>query len=255
MNTNSYTWLAQYYDELFQPFRLSVDAAHRHILAPILPKVTTACDLACGTGTTAIAIARHGIKVFAVDLSPKMCRITRTKSQRASVPVHVLRADMRDFKLPTPVDLIICEGDALNHLPRKSDLVKVARAAARALKPAGYFFFDVNMRKGFRQYWSRTQWMERPGLAVVMRGGEDHLHDKAWCDIDWFIRERTLWRRHHERIEEVCWSPTEIRRALTAAGFDRVRTWDAAPFFPDNPLVLRGCRALFLARKAPTQKV
>jgi ubiquinone/menaquinone biosynthesis C-methylase UbiE len=55
-----YRWLAQYYDELFSPFRFPIDVARERILSRILPQVETACDLACGTGTTALILARKG---------------------------------------------------------------------------------------------------------------------------------------------------------------------------------------------------
>ena len=52
-----------------------------------------------------------------------------------------------------------------------------------------------------------------------------------------------------ERLEEVCWNSAEIRRTLAAAGFDRIRAWDAAPFFKDNRLIRPGCRTVYLAGK------
>jgi hypothetical protein len=55
-----YRWLAQYYDELFSPFRFPIDVARERILSRILPQVETACDLACATGTTALILARKG---------------------------------------------------------------------------------------------------------------------------------------------------------------------------------------------------
>ncbi|MGP8173861.1 MAG: hypothetical protein ACLP7O_04860, partial [Terracidiphilus sp.] len=61
-----YRWLAQYYDELFSSFRFPIDAARERLLGRILPHVETACDLACGTGTTALALARKGIHMYAV---------------------------------------------------------------------------------------------------------------------------------------------------------------------------------------------
>lgn len=245
-----YRWLAQYYDQIFSPFRLPLDQARERILHPILPHVGTACDLACGTGTTALILARKGIKTYAVDLSPLMCRLAREKAGRARLPVHVLRSDMRSFRLPELVDLITCEADALNHVPRKRDLRMVARAVARALRPGGYFFFDVNNSLGFRRYWSGTAWFEKPGVAVVMRNGYNHRADRAWSDIGWFVRDGTCWRRHHERVEEVCWDAGEIRRVLRDNGFDRLRAWDAASFFKSNPLIVPGCRTVYLARKA-----
>lgn len=247
--TEPYRWLARYYDELFGSWRGPADAARQHILGKLLPRVQTACDLACGTGTTALAFARQGIRTYAVDLSPGMCRAAREKARAAGLPVRVLRADMRSFRLPESVDLITCEFDAVNHIPRKSDLAKVARAASRALRPAGRFFFDVNNAAGFRSYWKGALWLEAPGACMVMRNGHDAEAKKAWSDVEWFIRDGRRWGRHSERVEEVCWTEAEIRAALRAAGFRRVRAWDGGAFFPDDPLIKPGCRTVYLATK------
>ena len=247
-----YKWLARYYDQLFLSSRSPADTVREQVLGRLLPRVKSACDLACGTGTTALSLAREGIKMYAVDLSPVMCRLAREKARRAGLPLRVLCADMRRFRLPEVVDLVTCEFDALNHVPRKTDLRKVARAVAKALRPGGYFYFDVNNRLGFERYWTSPWWIEKPGVVLVMRNGNDSRHDKAWCDIEWFIREGSLWRRHRERVDEVCWSREEIRCALVEAGFDRLCAWDGAPFFQKvHPLITRGCRTIYLARKSP----
>jgi SAM-dependent methyltransferase len=245
-----YRLLAQYYDEIFSPLRFPIVKAREQVLGRILPGVNVACDLACGTGTTALELARKGIRMYAVDLSPLMCRLTREKANRAHADVRVQRADMRCFRLPEPVDLVTCEGDALNHVQRKADLLLVAKAVARALCPGGYFFFDVNNALGFKRYWSGTSWLEKPGVVVVMRNGHNLRASKAWSEIEWFIRQGSRWRRHHERVDEVCWSAEEIRRVLKKAGFDQVHAWDAAPFFKHNPMIVPGCRTEYLARKA-----
>ena len=109
--TQSYGWLAEHYDELFD-FRSPFVSARQSVLQPILPYVESACDLACGTGTTALELAGAGIRTFGVDLSPAMCRIARKKAKAAGVPIRIIRADMRNFRLPDPVELIVCEFDA-----------------------------------------------------------------------------------------------------------------------------------------------
>jgi len=238
-----YRWLARYYDQLFQPFRTPIDAARESALRSILPRVHTACDLACGTGTTALMLARQGIRVYGVDLSAQMCRLTRDKAKAARLPIGVIRADMRSLRLPEPVDLALCEFDAVNHVPQKADLRKVAKSVWRALRPGGFFCFDVNTSRAFREYW-----IERPGLAVVMRNGHNDECDHAWCDIELFVREGKFWKRHRERIDEVCWTSTEIRKIFQGAGFDRLRARDAAAFSKDMRMA-RGCRTIYLARK------
>jgi SAM-dependent methyltransferase len=252
-----YLWLAQYYDEVFAPHRSPFQKARNKFLQRILPRVKSACDLACGTGVTALIYARHGIETFAVDLSPAMCRLTSEKALRESLPVQVIQEDMRSFRLPHTVDLITCESDALNHIPRRSDLRIVTRAVGRALNAGGYFLFDVNNAKGFRRYWTGNVCIEKPGVMLVMRNGHSRDARRAWSDVEWFIRENgkdagqsELWRRHHERVEEVCWTREEIWENLSEAGFDRLRSWDAKPFYRNNPYLTRGCHAIYLARKS-----
>ena len=245
-----YKWLAEYYDQLFTFHVPWFEAARQRVLDGVLPRLDSACDLACGTGTTALRLARQGIKMFGVDLSPAMCRLAREKARNARLPVRVIRADMRDFRLPEPVGLVLCEFDALNHLRRKQDLRRVAGAVARALKPGGYFYFDVNNRRAFETIWPGCWWIEKPGVALVMRGGYNPKRDRGWTECEWFLRDGKRWRRHRELIEQVAWTAAQTRGALSDAGFDQIRAWDAMSFFKGDPRITSGCRTFYLARKA-----
>src|SRR3712207_8731907 len=98
MPSDVYRWLAKYYDHLFE-YRRSFDSARDTILGPILGGVVSACDIGCGTGTTALLFAAKGIRTFAVDLSPEMCRVARRKAREAGLPLQVFCADMRTFKI------------------------------------------------------------------------------------------------------------------------------------------------------------
>ena len=244
-----YRWLAEYYDRIFAPWRGPFVAARRHILRRVMPRVRSACDLACGTGDTALELDAGGVRVYAIDASPGMCRATREKARRARAAVRVIHANMAAFSLPEPVDLVTCECDALNHLPRCRDLRRVVRAVSQALRPGGHFYFDVNTARGFDSYWRGDHWMEAPGVIAVMRSG--HKGNHAWSDVEWVIREGRLWRRRTERVDEVCWPAAEIEATLYREGFDRVQAWDAAPFLRDTKIP-RNCRTFYLARKART---
>ncbi len=244
-----YRWLAEHFDKVFAGYRIFIEEAHRAILEPILPEVHVACDLACGTGSTALDLAARGIRMYGVDLSAGMCRAARRKAKERKLALKVIQADMRTVRLPEPADLILSEYDAVNHVPRRSDLRRVALAVARALKPGGWFFFDVNNLAGFDKYWRGIWWIEKPGIVLAMRNGHDLKHRKAWVDCEWFVQEGRLWRRHTERVEEVCWTEDEIRSVLTAAGFAEIQMWDATPFLKGDGITTPGCRSFFLARK------
>jgi len=245
-DVNRYRYLAKYYDQVFGFAASWSEPARRAIVEPLLPEVASACDLCCGTGTTAVALARRGIRTFAVDLSPGMCRAAREKA----VEVRVLRSDMRTFRLPGRVDLVTCEFDALNHVPEEEDLAAVARSVARALRPGGHFYFDLNNSPAFRRLWPGTWFVDTPGVAMVMHGGYDRERDRAWSAVEWFICEGSLWRRRTEKVREVCWTAAEVRTTLREAGFDRIRAWDAERFFRrTDPAIRPGFRTFYLARK------
>jgi SAM-dependent methyltransferase len=248
--TKPYRWVAECYDEVFGASRAPMDAVRERLLGGILKRAESVCDLACGTGETALWFARRGLRTFAVDLSPGMVRITRRKVRAAGLPVRVIQADMRDFRLPGPVDLITCEYDAVNHVPDREDLAAVARCVARALRPGGHFCFDVNNSLGFRRYWNGPFWIETRNVCMVMRSGHNEAGDRAWSDVETFIREGRHWVRGHDRVEEVCWGGAEIRATLREAGFDRVRAWDGAICFPGNTAITRGCRTIYLAKRS-----
>ncbi len=248
--TRPYRLLARFYDVLTAP----VPPMNRHtrgrILGKILKQVRSACDLGCGSGETALDLARRGMKVYAVDLSPANCRIVREKARRNRLSIKVIRADMRRFHLPEPVDLVTCEFAALNHLPRKQDLISAFRAVARALKPGGWFGFDLNTPKSLREQTHMTEWMERPEFKLLMRGRYDKRRRVATVSFDWFVPAGRLWRHQREAFPHIAWSNAEIRRALRRAGFRRVRFFDGVDVRPRMPGAKRGWDAYYLARKA-----
>ncbi|MGH9804691.1 MAG: class I SAM-dependent methyltransferase [Candidatus Acidiferrales bacterium] len=245
-----YGMLARFYDTLADYAPAMNRHARERILGRILDQVRSACDLACGSGETALALAHRGLKVYAVDLSPTFCRITRRKARRARLPVRVLCADMRRFRLPRRVDLVTCEFAGLNHLPRKDDLLPVFRAVARALGPGGWFLFDLNTPKSLREQMQMTEWVEKPEFKLLMRGHYDRKRRAGILTFDWFVAAGKLWRHQRETVDHIAWSDAEIRRALRRAGFRRPRFFDGLDVRPPMPGAKRGYDAYYLAKKS-----
>ncbi len=244
-----YTLLAQFYDEM-APYAPGMNRhARRRILRKVLGQVRSACDLACGSGETALDFARHSLKVYAVDFSPTLCHITREKARRARLPVRVLCTDMRRFRLPEPVDLVTCEFAGLNHLPHKADLIPVFRAVARALRPGGWFLFDLNTPKSLREQSQVTEWVEKPEFKLLLRGRYDPRRRTATLTFDWFIPVGRFWRHQREMVGHIAWRDEEIRRALRRADFRRLRFWDGLDVRPRMPGAKRGYDTYYLAQR------
>src|ERR1700752_2491787 len=102
-----YALLAHYYDVLCGYAAPLNRHVRGHILRTVLPKVQSVCDLGCGSGETALELARRGLEVHAVDSSPVFCEAVCASARRAKLEVAVHCDDMRDFTLPHPVDLVL----------------------------------------------------------------------------------------------------------------------------------------------------
>jgi len=200
----------------------------------------------------AIRFARKGLRVYGVDVSPAMLQRAREKIRLAGVRVQLIHADMRIFRLPEPVDLISAEWGVVNHVPRKQDLLRVAKAVARGLRPGGYFMFDINRQSLFEDVWAETEIRETKGYFHVQQGGWNPRQRKGWLRMTWFVSgPRGVWRRFDQSAKQVHWSTAEVRRTLQRAGFERIRAFDYMALTSKNwsPAKFRGFKTLFLARK------
>lgn len=106
-----------------------------HLLEPHLPASGVAIDLGCGVGTATLFLARHGLKVIAVD---KQCRALEILKSRLEpgMSVELVHADMSEWQVPK-ADVIIA-GFALFFLDQ-SQLEAFWPRVAEALPPGGLF--------------------------------------------------------------------------------------------------------------------
>ncbi len=104
--------------------------------------VGSALDLCCGTGA-GMAMLRPLCRerVIGVDFSLGMLARAqrRLASDRDTVPVHLIRADVLALALDVELDVVTCFG-ALGHVVGR-DQHRLLGVVARALKPGGRFVF------------------------------------------------------------------------------------------------------------------
>jgi SAM-dependent methyltransferase len=109
-----------------------------------------ALDLGCGTGATAVRLARLGIRVTLVDSSPAMLDMAKRTAQEAGVTDRVVvqhgdAAQLADLFHPRSFDVILCH----NILEYCNDPAAVLCGAARVLRdPSSIISVLVRNRAG-----------------------------------------------------------------------------------------------------------
>jgi SAM-dependent methyltransferase len=98
-------------------------------------------ELGCGAGQAAVAFARMGARIIAVDASAEMVAAARRRAEAATVGVDFRPGDLSDlaFVPAESIDLVF-SGATLDYV---EDLGRVLRSVHRVLRPQGGFVFSL----------------------------------------------------------------------------------------------------------------
>jgi SAM-dependent methyltransferase len=137
-------------------------------LESFLPDGSTAVDLGGGFGTHAVPLAKRGWKVLSIDSSPQLTAQLRRYAE--GLQIKAVQGDLLDFQRflepETEVDLIVCMGDTLTHLPDRESVAQLASRVAGSLAACGRFMAM------FRDY---TQLPGGPGRFIPVRSDDTRI--------------------------------------------------------------------------------
>ena len=167
-------------------------------------------DVGAGTGRNALALARRGHPVDAVEMSPKFADIIRAEAERESLPVRVLAGDVfetmdgvrRDYEM-----IILAE--VVPDFRTTGELRGIFELATDFLAPGGRLVFNTFLaREGYtpdeqaRELGQQCNTMiftrDELGIAAsdlpfdlvsddsAYEYEKIHLPDGAWPPTDWF---------------------------------------------------------------------
>ncbi len=179
-------------------------------------------DLACGTGSLSLELARRGREVIAVDGSPEMLARAAEKSAGVSPSILYLCQDMEELDLYGTVELSVCMLDSLNHVEGKENLREVFRRVALFTEPDGLFIFDANTPYKHRQVLADNAFVyEEKDFCCVWQNDYDPEDDSVGVRLDFFVSQgKGLYRRFGEEFREYCYSTEEMIRMAEEAGFE-----------------------------------
>ena len=181
--------------------------------------VSSLLDVACGTGSLALMMARRGWRVWGVDASEEMLVQARRKFRGKRLLATFLHQDMRDIRLPARVDLATSMFDSLNHATSQRELLTTFRGVYRSLLPGGYFVFDTNNELCYRSLWTRTDAIHHRDFTIIMQNRYVPRRKKAYSFVTVFLRRGEGYVRQAEIVQERFFSREEVGKLLREAGF------------------------------------
>lgn len=233
----SYDVFARYYDALTG----NVDyGARAEYLLSLLERfhhpAGLTLDLACGTGSLTLELARRGVDVYGVDASPEMLTEAKDKAAEEDREILFLCQKMQSLDLFGTVDTVFCALDSINHLPDRETVQAAFRRVAFFLNDDGWFVFDVNTPHKHAQILRNNTFVyDLPQVYCVWQNRYTAAEQSVSMTLDFFEKEGRMYARSTERFTERAYDRETLTEMLLAAGFDRVEFFGDLTFDPPAP--------------------
>ena len=189
-------------------------------------------DLACGTGSLALLLAKAGYRTLAADASEEMLAMAYDKASDLPHPPFFICQRMEALTLPEPVDWVVCCLDSLNYLTDPRDAAKALGRIYESLTDGGVLTFDINSEKKLRGLDGQIFLDENDESYCVWRAEFDGAERICYYGMDLFQREGKLWRRSFEEHREYAYTVSQLTEFLRAAGFSQIECYGDRQFTP-----------------------
>ena len=195
----------------------------------------TAVDLACGTGSVTLLLAKMGLQVTGVDLSEEMLTVACQKAQEQVPNPAFVCQPLQELRLPRGVDLAVCALDSLDYILDPEDCREAIARVYKVLNPGGIFIFDVNTPEKLRAMDGQVFLDEDDDVYCVWRGEFDEASNICTYGMDLFQRAGERWHRSFEEHREYAYTQEQLTAYLKAAGFTRIRVYADRKFEAPGP--------------------
>jgi SAM-dependent methyltransferase len=215
---SSYRGLSPLYDEFMQdaPYlEWETWLTNQFNLASV-----NVADLGCGTGRLTLALSPLCKTIVGVDLSEEMLSQAAERAATSKIPVQWYCQDMRRFRLPHVVDIVLSTCDCVNYLLTPDDLRACFSRVHENLAPHGWFCFDVLGNRRLQTLENGFWYDLQPEAAVLFETSLDRELGRISYEVHAFFSEDgRLYRRVEEHHEQAFHHQQGLVELLQACGF------------------------------------
>lgn len=244
----SYSAFALYYDRLTQNVNYPQRAEYFcNLMGKFQHDAGLTLDLACGTGSLTLELAKRGVDVYGVDSSPAMLSVAQQKAADADMQLLFLCQKMQKLDLYGTVDTVICALDSINHITNQKDVQKTFERVSLFLNPGGYFIFDMNTPYKHKYILGNHTFVyDMDDVYCVWQNSYESKYDRVAINLDFFCREGNVYYKSSEYFFELAYETDCILSMLSKAGLKTVGFFDELTFKKPND---KTERIVFVATK------
>ena len=194
-------------------------------------------DLACGTGSLAIILARRGFFVTAIDCSSHMLKQLKRKLLTLELKnkIDIVNSRLSNFEVPLRYDCATCYFDSINYIIDSAELAKTFRTISKHLNAGGLFIFDINTVSGYRNgilaRKGKCQ-LNSSTISYNFGGNFDPCSRIAKMQLRFCIKAHVTERNFHEVHLQRAYEYNEIEECLNKTWLKVIGFFKAFSFFP-----------------------
>ena len=136
-NSENYLKVYKHRDE--SEAKRLVDLIEKHV--NLIPQ-SSLLDMACGAGRHAIAFAKKGFKVTAVDLSQRLIEEAKQNALDVKVKINFILSDILEYQTEFQFDLAVNLFTSFGYFENDYENYAVIKKAHSLIKKGGYFILD-----------------------------------------------------------------------------------------------------------------
>ncbi|MBQ3490729.1 MAG: class I SAM-dependent methyltransferase [Clostridia bacterium] len=206
-------------------------------------------DLACGTGSITVPLAKRGYALTGIDLSSEMLSLAQEKSDEAKVKIRFSEQNIALFQAGGNFDAIICSFDGINYLTSPKDVQSCFASVAETLSDGGVFIFDISTPYKYENILADNAFVYE--YDDLFLSWQNYFNKKTGlCDfyLTFFVKnEKNSWQRFDETQKQRKYLPSRLEKMLREAGLTVIKTTADLDF---SPLKEDSDRCFFICKKA-----
>lgn len=245
---SSYTAFARYYDSL----TLNVNYPERaeylcNLFSRYAHNTGITLDLACGTGSLTVELAKRGLDIYGIDGSMSMLSVAQQKAADNDLKILFLCQQMQHIDLYGTVDTVICALDSINHLTSEKDVQSAFQRVSLFLNEDGFFVFDVNTIYKHKFVLANNTFVyDTDDVFCVWQNNYESKINRVGISLDFFARDGEVYRRSSEHFFERAYSTEHLISMLNQVGLELVHIYGDMSFQEPND---KSERLVFVTKK------